>query len=127
MSTTQQTKPQAIKRDRWMEIVARHALPLREPRFKRQHHRYHTLGSASVAFTLLRGAREVPVVHSCRVTQVSAEGLTLRSQARIPLRAQVAIELRLGKPPLLVFGQVIHCTQTVGAFKVGVALLFSEP
>ncbi len=131
MSTTEQTKPQPITRDRWMEVVARHALPLTEPQFKRRHHRYYTLRAARLAFTLHRGARAVTAVRSCKVIQISAEGLTLRSQERIPLRTQMAIELRCAEPasgeaPFLVFGKVIHCTQTDDAFKVGVQLRFSE-
>ena len=132
MSTTRQTKPQPVTRDRWMEIVARHALPLTAPQFKRRHRRYPSLRSARVAFTVHRGARVVTVVRSCKVIQISAEGLTLRSQERIPLRAQLAIELHVTEPPsgevpFLVFGNVVHCTQMANAFKVGVQLLFAEP
>ena len=127
MSTTQDTKPQPITRDRWTEIVARHALPLRKPRLKRRHHRYHTLGSARLTFMMHSADREPPVERRCKVTQLSGEGLTLRSPERIPLRTQLAIELCLEELPCHVSGQVIHCTGTVGAYKVGVALRFAEP
>jgi hypothetical protein len=132
MNTTGQTKSQPITRDHWMDLVARHALPLTAPQFKRRHYRYPSLSSARVAFALQRGARVVTAIRRCKVMQISAEGLTLRSQERIPLRAQLAIELHTTEPPsgkglFLVFGTVIHCTQTADAFKVGVQLLFSEP
>jgi hypothetical protein len=51
----------------------------------------------------------------------------LRSHERVPVQALLAIELYFGDQSVVVLGEVLHCTETVGAFKLGVKLQFTEP
>jgi hypothetical protein len=51
----------------------------------------------------------------------------LRSHEPVPARALLAIELYFGDQSVVVLGEVRHCTETVGAFKLGIKLQFTGP
>jgi hypothetical protein len=115
-----------ITREQWVEIVAGHSAPASAERGRRQHPRHPSAGSAQLAYTVDDGYSELPRVRDAGVLEVSAGGLTLRGRERIPLDEPVVIELSLGTQPVTLWGRIVHCTPTAGAFKLGVRLEFPQ-
>jgi hypothetical protein len=115
-----------ISREQWAEIVAEHSASAAAECGRRLHPRHPSLGSAQLAYTVDDGYNEVPTIRRCTVLEISADGVTFRSRERIPLDEPVVIELTLGGGLVALWGHVVHCTQTVGAFKVGVKLEFPQ-
>lgn len=123
MDSVQQAT-QTITREAWAKIVEEHSGPS-EPEYRRQHPRHDTFGSATLTLEADEGEDERQV-HRCAVLQISADGLTLRSPAPVPIHKIVVIGLELADRPLVLLGKIRHSTPTIGAFKIGVQLQFSE-
>jgi hypothetical protein len=60
------------------------------------------------------------------VLQVSDDGLMVRCHHQIPIHTPVAIDARVGDAAVSLAGVVRHCTQTVGAYKIGIELFFPD-
>ena len=54
-----------------------------------------------------------------RIFNVSEDGLGIQCRTKIPEWAEVRIHLR-GEPDEVLNGVVVHCTETVGGFKIGI-------
>lgn len=115
-----------ISREEWAKIVAEYGQPT-EPEHRRRHPRHPLVGAAKLTFTVEVDGQPATKVHHCAVLQISAEGLTLRSHNPLAVHAVAAIELPLEVRNVGLEGRVVHCTQTVGAYKVGIELRFREP
>ncbi len=59
------------------------------------------------------------------VLDTSVEGLTIRTQFEINADMIVRIEINPEGTPFLLKGRVIHCTETIGGFKIGLHLMFA--
>lgn len=57
---------------------------------------------------------------------VSASGLTAKGSMPIPMDAEVLLELNPEGTPFFIRGQIVHCTQTVGGYKIGIDLKFAK-
>ena len=58
------------------------------------------------------------------VGEISAGGVSLRSEQKIPENSPVDLALYLGDDAFMLAGTVIHCTQSAGRFSVGIELQF---
>ena len=56
----------------------------------------------------------------------SQEGVMVKNRGRIPARTPVWMEITLADDVFALLGQVAHCTQTVGGYKVGIELQFPD-
>jgi hypothetical protein len=119
------SKAPLATRERWQGIVAQYAAPVPPPPVRRKHPRYDADGRARVDSTGDSAGGRAAAVH-CRVLQISAEGLTLRSPEAIAQHTQLEIELHLDEHIVLLHGRVVHCTQSVGAMKIGIQLMFDD-
>lgn len=122
MSTCPTPGLRPLVREDWERIVIRYATVIAAPPVKRRHPRYDTTGRAKLS----KAGSQAVLVETCALLQVSAEGLTLRSHDEIPLHELLAIEVRLTDRAVLLHGRVVHCTGTVGGYKLGVLLTFDE-
>ena len=122
MSTCPTPGLRPLARADWKQVVTRYATVIVAPPVKRRHPRYDATGQARLS----KAGSEAALVETCVLLQVSAEGLTLRSPDEIRLHELLAIEVRLPDRTVLLHGRVVHCTGTVGAFKLGVQLTFDE-
>ena len=116
MSSTEQSTLQPVTRARWAEIVTNHVSDQQQPPpVKRHEPRQAVEGFAKLTITIVR---------TCTLLQVSEGGLMVRSPKEIPVGTRLSIESYLHDEAVLLSGEVVHCTETVGAFKVGVQLSF---
>ena len=110
-----------LSRDRWLEVLADHVTPETEPPIRRMSDRSRV--EFGVARLLYR-EDGVAVDRTITLLQVSAEGLMAKSPKPVPGATRLRVEVTLGDSVLALIGQVAHCTQTVGSYKVGIQLVF---
>ena len=116
------TEPKLITRDGWERIVAQHRGRFAKTQGKRSHVRRSALGDAKVSYT-----REgIRASASCLVREVSAEGLTLCFDGRVPPDVTVLIEIALRDQMFLLSGRTVYCTRINGVLQVGVHLCFDH-
>ena len=127
MDASQRTEYQPITPEQWTQLVTQHGSGPAASLLRRRQLRYYVQGPTRVAFSRHADSGDASNAHTCSVLDVSNDGLMLRSREQVPLQTPLAIELYFGDQTITVFGTVVHCTQTVGAFKIGVKLRFDEP
>ncbi len=122
-----QTSPAApLTRDQWQELLTG-SLPGSElePPVRRRCRRYGVnLGTWRLVY--LRETRPAEL----RVTLLNAalDGLMTRSREELPERVSVVLVLTTADDvEHRLLGEVVHCTGTVGGYKVGIRLRFAEP
>ncbi|HUU96063.1 MAG TPA: PilZ domain-containing protein [Phycisphaerae bacterium] len=127
MDASQRTEYQPITPEQWTQLVTQHGADAAASLLRRRQPRYYVQGPTRVAFSRHADSSEASKAHTCSVLDISNDGLMLRCREQVPLQTPLAIELYFGDQTIMVFGTVVHCTQTVGAFKIGVKLRFDEP
>lgn len=104
---------------RWLRYLAENAEHDGAEQVKRGEPRMGVYGAAEVRLASEEFG-DKPVRGS--VLEASTQGLMLRSRERIPLHAKVTLTAYLDDETFALSGTVVHCTQTVGAYKVGIRL-----
>jgi hypothetical protein len=120
----QQTKAHPSMRKRWARIVERSGFPPEDPLVRRQSPR-HTVDTHRVVKVVIDPdcvKPRNPGTILCWVLNLSREGVMLRSDVEIRPRTRLTIEWSEDDQVLTLPGVVRQCTQTVGAFKVGIEL-----
>lgn len=111
-------------RKRWARIVERSGFPPEDPLVRRKSARYavetHKVVKVVIDPDCVAPGRPGAVL--CSVLNLSHEGVMLRSDVEIRPRTRLAVEWPKDDEVLTLPGVVRHCTQTVGAFKVGIEL-----
>lgn len=125
MSAQTQVRTGPITRAEWERVVARHDLHRIRTGWRRRNARYQTThGEAKLVFELPVGKRRVPIVRTTAVLEISAKGVAVRSHQPIPTGTGVGIELNLEGVPVILVGNVVHSTLSVGGYQVGIELRF---
>ncbi len=106
----------------WLKIVVAFSRTNKKSEFRRTSGRYACTGEIKV----LGEINDEPFKQTWSLMQLSAEGLTARSHLAIPEETHVSIHWHQGEQDLVLLGQVRHCTQTVGGYKVGIKLEFPK-
>ena len=127
MDASQRTQYQPTTYEQWTQLVTQHGADAAASLLRRRQFRYYVQGPTRVAFSKHADSGAASNARTCSVLDISNDGLMLRSQEQVPVRTPLAIELYFGDQTITAFGTVVHCTQTVGAFKIGVKLRFDEP
>ncbi len=111
---------EATSRQQWESLVAHHpAQP--SPEHRRHESRRHTeIGTVELVYKA--GGRAVQ--RTGKLLNISLGGLLIREQEHLDCGTKMLIQARLDQRELLLVGQVAHCTETVGGYKVGIELLF---
>lgn len=110
-------------RERWIYVVGTVSEVETDPPVRRRAPRYDLVyGSTLVRFRHPTNGRLIE--RTCNVLEVSNTGLMLRSREEIPPRTRVDLEACVGDELVFIHGAVMHCTTSVGAFKVGISLDF---
>jgi hypothetical protein len=109
-------------RQRWEEVLALYPQEL-FPEYRRGHNRQDTeIGIAVLAFEF----ESQRLLRHGKVLNISPKGVLLRIWEPINLQTMVLLRITLIQEQALLAGRVVHCTPTVGAFKVGILLTFDE-
>lgn len=61
---------------------------------------------------------------TARITEVSVGGVTCWTDAEVPVCVKVTFQFHPENEPIRLRGKIVHCTQTVGGYKVGIELEF---
>jgi hypothetical protein len=118
----QRLDPMIVTRAYWARFMKRAAedAPVSEYRRENQRHTFENEGAVIVDWA----GDET----RCRfkILEISQDGVTGRVEEELPVRARVQFEFSPEGKPLLLKGRIVHCTQTVGGFKVGITLTLPE-
>jgi hypothetical protein len=107
-------------REIWSKIVSTVSMAEMEPTMRRSTRRYSCSGEIKVSGEI----DGEPFKQTWVLLQVSATGISARAHIEVPDRLKVAIVWRWQNQELLLSGRVMHSTQTVGGYKVGIRLNF---
>lgn len=123
MGALPENQANPLSRDRWLEIFSRHISPDVEPAIRRKSRRYGLeFGVARLQY-LEDGT---PLNRTVPLLQISAEGLMVKSRKPIQAYTPLRMEVTLDDDTFALNGRVLHCTQTVGSYKVGIELRFPD-
>ena len=107
---------------RWVELISTLGEPEVEPKFRRTHRRYPCNGEIKVRFATDEGMKQ----RTWSLIQVSSEGITAIAPEEVPDRFRIDIEWHREDEIIMLSGRIVHCTQTIGGYKIGVKLKFSR-
>lgn len=118
-----ETRLETPTRRRWREIIAPYA-DAANAEYRRSDQRACVeLGMVKLSFVDPNGAH---VVHTGRPLNASEAGLMVRLNQSIPSRTRLRIEVEIDQVKFALSGSVVHVTDTVGGYKVGIELLFAD-
>ncbi len=111
---------QPMRRDDWLKLLAGLVGSEFEPPVRRRTRRY----PLKVAGCRLLHHNKHGRATATRawLMQVSAGGVMILCEAEVPRGAPVLLECPLPRGPIVLTGQVVHCTSTVGGNKIGIQL-----
>lgn len=128
MSITAEESFREVSRGEWVAILSRMVKPTIEPMRKRKYRRYPVeppaSGEARIRFRPARDPATKPVVRSGPLLDVSPTGLMVKIYGELPVGVPVTVQITLEGLQLALRGRIVHCTNTLGGFKVGVELQF---
>lgn len=111
-----------MTRSRWADLVAQCAREASVANRRQETRRFALGATARLAFE--KSGR--PATQFAGVLNVSTDGVMLKSANRIAYGTAVVLQLAITDEPVILAGRVIHCTQTVGGYKVGIELQFQD-
>ncbi len=89
---------------------------------KRNSRRYPFYGDVKLIF----GPEDDTRTRSLSFINISADGITLKGSSEMPVDSRVVIQLNPEGSWFALAGRVIHCTGTLGGFKIGITLEFCD-
>ena len=104
----------------WKRFLKRTVAPEHKSDIQRAEPRYPLSGETKVSF---EDADETSV-RRLALLNGSQDGLTTKGQTPIALDTQVVLEMNPEGTPFTIHGRIIHCTETVGGYKIGIELRF---
>ncbi len=107
----------------WSAFLERLEKRPEEPIAKRSQHRFAVPGGAVVLHFF---ARSVSHVSRGLLLQVSHRGLMFKSATRVPINVSAIVEATCAGHSIACVGRIVHCTNTVAGFKVGLLLEFNR-
>lgn len=116
------TESTLTSRDEWLKFVSATSLSEMEPKVRRTTRRYPCDGEIKVTGEI----DGEPFRGTWDLIQVSMTGISARASREVPDRMKVALRCRWGSQDLSLRGRVMHSTQTVGGYKVGIRLDFPD-
>lgn len=109
-----------ITEEFWERFLSRTVEPQFKPDVKREVPRYPYQGEAKLIIERgdEGGTRRLSIVN------ISLEGITAKGNSEIPIGTNAFVELNPEGEPFLMRGEIVHCTETLGGFKIGIKLIF---
>jgi len=115
-----ETETRFISSAYWKRFLQRTVAPEHKSDVQRSAPRYPLPGDIKVTF---EDSGETSV-RRLALINASQEGLTTKGQTAMPLDVDVVLELNPEGTPFSIHGRIIHCTETLGGFKIGIELRF---
>ena len=104
--------------EQWRAVVSASTEPSTETGVRRREPR-RDLVLTSAKLTYREKGKAAPVERPCTLLGVSGGGLMVRARSSIAPNTPVEIDVFWGDETSALRGTVVHCTPTVGAFKIG--------
>ncbi|MEK6644760.1 MAG: PilZ domain-containing protein [Planctomycetota bacterium] len=122
MAIDQSTNTDLLTELQWRKILAVRVSADFETGTRRSWRRYPVVGEVKAHYQI----DEEPRRRSWDIMTGSARGLTLRSEDELPLGTKLSLQVVLEEGTFPAMGVVMHCTQTLGGFKLGVQFNFAS-
>ena len=113
---------QWTSRSKWQEIIAS-CCSDETDEYRRGDER-RPASSAAVRLAFHSNGR--PVQQTSRILNVSPSGLMIRHNQRLDSGTSMVLQADLHGEAILLHGRVVHCTSTVGGYKIGIELRFAD-
>jgi hypothetical protein len=117
-----------VTRGEWVAILDRVVRPEIEPLPRRKYRRYSieapSYGEARLIFRPARNPGAKPAIRSGPLLDISPAGMMVKMYSELPIGLHVAVQVMLDGARVALRGRVVHCTNTLGGFKVGIELQF---
>ncbi len=117
-----ETRLETPTRQRWREILDQYAESGRSDHRRTNERHYLELGSVKLTYE----EGDAPVVRAGRLLNASDSGLMVKQYQDILPKTELQIEAAIGDEAFTLTGHVVHCTQTLGGFKIGIELQFPD-
>ena len=118
------TELRPITREQWLQMIAPYVTTEPEPGVRRAQRRYNVEGMVAVA--PINAAGSQTAVRTVSLLQLSDDGIMVRSHTDLPLDTIVGMQVYIEDHIFTVLGRVMHCTDTVGGYKIGIQLAFTD-
>lgn len=105
----------------WRRILTEQIASEFEANSRRRWRRYPANGELKVEFEIDGEPRR----RTWDIIQISAGGLTVRSEEDIPEDTPLMLKINFDGNPIPAKGLSRHCTQTLGGYKLGIKLMFA--
>jgi uncharacterized membrane protein len=107
----------------WCAVISRYA-DSEDPEYRRSDQRsYVEIGAVQLSYADAEG---ITVVRMGRLLNASEGGLMVKLVESIPAKTEVQVEVAIDDVAFTIPGRVVHATETVGGFKIGVELEFAD-
>ncbi len=115
--------PRLVERDEWFAFLAQDTDPEPDPHQRRRFCRYPvTCGSATLTLAADENAAVVPG----RLVNISAGGVMVQVRKWLQVGTPVWIDIELDTIRGALLGRIVHTTQCLGGYKLGIQLVFPE-
>ena len=111
-----------ITEDFWQRFLRRAVAPVYKPDVKRETPRYAYQGEAKL-FMEENGEWHTRWLS---LLNISLDGVTAKGNTELPMGVKVFLEMNPEGTPFVVRGEIVHCTTTVGGYKIGIKLEFDR-
>jgi hypothetical protein len=115
-------EPKTITHDHWLELLEFGSQPDEGSGVKRHDKRKH---ADLVATVRTRDAHGNPRKFLADLIQLSSHGCMLKTDQELKSETPVTIECGFDEEVILLQGEVVHSTGTIGGFKTGIQLTFA--
>jgi len=112
----------ALTNDQWNELLTRVVAPELGKNLRRGTRRYPIIGEAKLTFE--KDGKTYR--RTFDVINVSRGGMTLKGYDEVKADTVIDVKITLGPHVAPLKAKVVHCTGTLGGFKVGVEILFKD-
>lgn len=111
-----------MDRETWRAILEQSLEAEPEPPIRRRVRRYSVHGPCTLHYEIRRMRQS----HTLNLTNVSLTGIMGKSPRDIPMDTEVEIHVPVEDKRFAMRGTVVHCTSTLGGYKVGIELSFPK-
>ena len=115
-----QTKANIVTQRYWFQFLDRVVGVMPKSDLKRETPRFPFQGEVQLQIEGEAEKRWLSLMN------ISREGITARGNTEIRLGTRVVLEMNPEGSPISLRGEVVHCTGTLGGFKIGIRLEFES-
>jgi hypothetical protein len=113
---------ETLTREQWEELVFRNSTKPPDEYRRGQARRDTAWEPVQLAFQKLGDS----VVRNGKLMNASAGGVMVRLTENLDYGTMLVMRVIFADQPVVLVGRVVHCTETIGAYKIGIELQFGD-